>query len=107
MRPSVDVQPTADTADAELAKKVQLFLSANRRGFRRVSVWAEGETVRLSGPVESFYLRQLAAALAKRVAGVRYVLDDLEVDQKRLALSEELAPCSSAVNEPLESSASS
>ena len=84
MRPTVDVQPTADTADAELAKKVQLFLSANRRGFGRVSVSAEGETVRLAGPVESFYLRQMAAALAKRVAAVRYVVDDLEVDQEEI-----------------------
>jgi osmotically-inducible protein OsmY len=84
MRPIADIQPTADTVDAELAKKVQLFLSANRRGFRRVSVWAEGETVRLAGPVDSFYLRQMAAALAKRVAGVRHVVDDLEVDQEEI-----------------------
>ena len=84
MRPIADVQPTADTVDAELAKKVQLFLSANRRGFRRVSVCAEGETVRLAGPVDSFYLRQMAAALAKRVAGVRHVVDDLEVDQEEI-----------------------
>ncbi len=40
LRPIADVQSAADTVDAELAKKVQLFLSANRRGFRRVSVWA-------------------------------------------------------------------
>ena len=73
-------QPSTDVAITELAKKVRLFLNANRRGFGRVSVWAEGETVRLAGPVESFYLRQMAAALAKRVAGVRYVVDDLEVD---------------------------
>ena len=82
MRPSVDVQSTVDMTDAELAKKVQLYLSANRSGFGRVNVCVEGETVRLAGPVDSFYLRQLAAALAKRVAGVRYVVDDLEVDQE-------------------------
>ena len=65
MRPVVDVQP--DTADAELAKKVQLFLSANRRGFGRVSVWAEGGTVTLAGRIESFHLRQMAAALWPRL----------------------------------------
>jgi osmotically-inducible protein OsmY len=70
-------------ADADLARNVRLFLGAHRNGFQRITVWAESGTVRLSGPVGSFFLRQMAIAMAKRVAGVRHVVDDLEVDLPR------------------------
>ncbi len=71
-------------ADADLARNVRLFLGAHRNWFQRISVWAESGTVRLPGPVGSFFLRQMAM----RVAGVRYVVDDFEVDLPRQIVSE-------------------
>lgn len=88
MRPSTDVRHAAAVVDGDLAKKVQLFLSANHRGFRQVIVRAEGETVRLAGAVDSFYLRQTAVTLVKRLAGVRRVVDDLEVVQEEIGARE-------------------
>jgi len=70
----------ADITDTELAKKVQLFLSGNRRGLSRIDVYAEQGSVKLSGTVWSFFLRQLAVSVAKRVTGVHGVIDDLLVD---------------------------
>jgi osmotically-inducible protein OsmY len=72
-------QPFASEADGDLAKKVQLYLSANRPGFRQLDIGAKGGTVTLSGSVASFFLRQLAVAATKRVAGVRQLVDDIEV----------------------------
>jgi len=40
---------------------------------------AQGSTVRLSGEVSSFYLRQLALSAAQRVAGVQCVDDNIQV----------------------------
>lgn len=83
MKPTFESEFRVDSADADLARNVRLFLGTHRNGFRRISVWAESGTVRLSGPVGSFFLRQMAIAMAKRVAGVRHVVDDLEVDLPR------------------------
>jgi osmotically-inducible protein OsmY len=69
-----------DEGDKELAKRVRLFLCVNRNGFRRIVVLSEGGVVRLCGLVKSFYVRQMALMLAQRVAGVRQVVDNLEVD---------------------------
>jgi osmotically-inducible protein OsmY len=80
MNPIADAQTSVDATTPDLAKAVRLFLTANRRGFREVSVWAESGTVRLCGPVHSFFLRQMAVTLAKKVTGVHHVIDDLEVD---------------------------
>jgi len=41
--------------------------------------------VRLSGPIRSILLRQLAIALSKQVVGVRRVVDDLEVDREEIS----------------------
>lgn len=69
-----------DEGDKELATRVRLFLCVNRNGFRHIIVSSEGGVVRLCGLVKSFYIRQMALALTLRVAGVRQVVDDLEVD---------------------------
>jgi len=84
MKPATEARSFADAADADLAKAVQLFLNANRTGYRRIIVWAEKGTVSLSGSVRSFFLRQMAVVLARRVAGVRHVVDGLEVDWEEL-----------------------
>jgi osmotically-inducible protein OsmY len=75
--------PFASEADGELAKRVQLTLIANRPSFCRVDVGAQGGTVTLSGMAPTFFLRQLAVATTKRVAGVRQVVDDIEVAHPR------------------------
>ena len=80
MNPMTEKRTTVNATDVELAKKVRLYLTANRHGFRRIDIHADGGLIRLSGPVHSFFLRQLAIATASRVAGVRQVIDDLEVD---------------------------
>jgi len=80
MKPIADAQAFADATDADLVRRVRLFLTANRGGLSELGVWAQSGTIGLSGRVRSFYLRQMAIALAKQVAGVRRVVDDLEVD---------------------------
>jgi osmotically-inducible protein OsmY len=63
----------------DLEHRVKLYLAATRPELACVSVRAQGSTVKLSGQVATFYLRQLALAAARRVAGVQYVADDIEV----------------------------
>jgi hypothetical protein len=41
---------------------------------------AEEETVIFSGSVDSYFLQQMAIALAKQTARVCQIVDDLEVD---------------------------
>lgn len=90
--PIADARPSADATDAHLARQVRLFLSANRASCSRISVRVEEGTVRLSGSVRSFFLRQTAIALAKQLAGVRYVVDDLEVDLEEIGARSEAEP---------------
>jgi osmotically-inducible protein OsmY len=80
MNPVLDIPLPFASADADLAKNVGLCLNGIRGGFQRIGVSASGGTVKLTGFVGSFYLRQLAVETTKHVAGVRHVLDDLEVD---------------------------
>lgn len=70
--------------DAELAGRVRTYLVECRQEFRRLSIWAEQGTVRLSGRVNSFYRRQLALATAQRVDGVVRVVDDMQVPLRPL-----------------------
>ncbi len=63
----------------ELQRRVKLHVAATRTELAKVCVRAHGGTVRLSGQVASFYLRQLALEAAKHVAGVQYVVDEIEV----------------------------
>lgn len=79
-KPIANSGPVAEITDIELANNVRLFLSGNRRGLSQITVFAEQGTTKLSGSVASFFLRQMAISLAMKVAGVRRVVDDLEVD---------------------------
>jgi len=65
--------------EAELERRVALYLAATRPELKRLDVTAQGGTVRLSGQLSTFYLRQLALSAAKRVAGVQCVKDAIEV----------------------------
>ncbi len=73
-------QTVAEVTSPELARKVKLFLHSHRKGFERIKVREDCGVITLSGHVGSFYLRQLAIALARRVAGVQRVTDVLQVD---------------------------
>jgi hypothetical protein len=61
MKPSGEAQCSDNSEDMELARRVQLFQYAKRRGFQQISVGAEARTVGLSGPVGSYFLRQTAS----------------------------------------------
>src|SRR5687768_15443332 len=65
--------------ERELEQRVKAYLLATRAELARVRVRADGSTVKLTGQVATFYLRQLALAAAQRVAGVQCVADDLDV----------------------------
>ena len=81
MKPVTDSDRKCGSADADLETNVRLLLNnSNRKGFQRIIAHAEAGTIRLSGPVGSFFLRQTAMVKAKRVSGVEQVVDDLEVD---------------------------
>lgn len=81
MHTKTETQLPPELMDSSLANRVKLFLVAQRGGFREIGVRAEAGTIKLSGPVTSFFLRQTAIELAKRVAGVRHVIDDLDVER--------------------------
>jgi osmotically-inducible protein OsmY len=75
----------------DLEQRVKLYLAATRRELSRIGVRANGSTVRLTGQVGSFYLRQLALAAAQRVAGVQFVADDIEVALSRREIARQTA----------------
>ena len=66
--------------DDELAKRVSRQLMARMRDLGKLRVQADQGTVCLSGPVGSYYLRQVAIASAMGVAGVRHIADEMQVD---------------------------
>jgi len=80
MKPLEVTRSCPDTTDADLARNVRLVLSTNRNGYRRIRIRDGEGIVRLSGSVDSYFLRQMAIALAKQTAGVRHIVDDLKVD---------------------------
>lgn len=80
MKPLEVTRSYPDTTDTDLARNVRLVLSTNRSGYRSIRIRAEGGTVRLFGSVDSFFLRQMAIALAKQTVGVCHIVDDLEVE---------------------------
>lgn len=75
MNPILDVKSVVELSDAELVKNVRLLLIASRNGFRGISIEADRGVVRLSGPIRSYFLRQTAVVMTKRMAGVRQVID--------------------------------
>jgi len=76
-KPAAEVKQEQDD---ELEQRVRLFMAtSNLPGLRHIAVKVDGSTVILSGQVNTFYEKQLAAKFSRRVAGVIHVLDDLEV----------------------------
>lgn len=64
----------------DLAQRVrQFFDAANLPALRRVRVEVRTDSVVLIGQVSSFYQKQMATEFARRVAGVRRVINLLEV----------------------------
>ena len=70
-------------ADLELALQVRDNLTATRRDLFYVAVLVFNGEVRLRGSVSSYYLRQVAVERARRVPGVRNVLDEMQVEQRQ------------------------
>ena len=66
--------------DGDLQQRVRLFLEAsNLPGLRHIQVEVQDDTVILRGQVRTFYEKQLASRLSRRVAGVIHVVDSIEV----------------------------
>ena len=63
----------------ELRQRVVLHLTSCRTELGGVDVLAEDGSVTLRGELPLFYLRQLAVERARRVAGVRLIVDHIEV----------------------------
>ena len=63
----------------DLARRVRLCLAAQRPELGKLLVEVEGGSVRLAGPVRSFYVRQLALAVVSCIAGVRHIVGEIEV----------------------------
>lgn len=73
---------TLDSAqDRELELRVRTFLfTRGHTALRAVSADVRGGVVTLRGTICSYYLRQVAVGCARRVAGVREVIDDICVE---------------------------
>jgi len=79
--PAVFVSNSSLPADHDLLRRVKTFLSVTHRpGLRLLDVEARGGVVRLRGRVKSFYEKQLSAQLARRVAGVVRLIDEVTVN---------------------------
>jgi osmotically-inducible protein OsmY len=65
--------------DEELRDRVALHLRSCRPELRRVEVLVKDGIVTLRGELSTFFLRQLAAERTRRVAGVRLLVDQIEV----------------------------
>jgi hypothetical protein len=80
--PTVFISNPSVSADHDLLRRVKTFLSvAHRLGLRLLDVEARGGVVRLRGRVKSFYEKQLSVQLARRVAGVVRLIDEVIVNQ--------------------------
>ena len=71
--------PLVHDVDEDLEKRVKLYLSAKHPELGKLLVWVDGGSVRLSGSVSSFHVRQLALSITSHVAGVRHIVDDIAV----------------------------
>ena len=75
-----ETQSSIDASVDDLARRVALTLSQQLGiGSERIHVAAHDGEVVLSGRVGTYYRRQLALAGARRVAGVRRIVDQIEV----------------------------
>jgi osmotically-inducible protein OsmY len=80
---SATLPTPADSEDEYLARKVRNFiLSRIQPASNEVEVNADSGTVILRGRVGSFYHKQLWLSGAQRVAGVRRVIDEIDVSSR-------------------------
>lgn len=90
------------SADADLLLRIGIALAARQRAaWRVVRVAAQNGVVRLEGVVPTFYDRQLILSVARHVAGVLRVEDELAIDEPTVR-RQEVKPVESKL---LESSA--
>lgn len=74
-----------DAGDADLLLRLSITLSTRRRaGWHLVQFAVHNGVVKLAGVVPTLYDRQLIANLARRVAGVLRVHDELSVGEPSL-----------------------
>ncbi len=70
----------ASAENTELQQRVAQYLRvAQRTSLHNLSVAVHNETVTLVGTVGTYYEKQLAQEIVRRVAGVRHVINLLEV----------------------------
>lgn len=68
------------SADRDLERRVVNYLWGRQvPSLRRVEVLSQDGRVRLRGRVRSFYEKQLCQQSCRRVAGVRELIDEVEV----------------------------
>lgn len=72
-------EPPPSRADAEIAREVQADLARHLRGQHRIQVDVRGGTVYLVGAVASLDQKWLAEEVAWWTAGVRDVVNELQV----------------------------
>jgi hypothetical protein len=78
--PVSQTQPFLAEHNAALITRVQLLFAAQAiPAFRRIVIEAQQGHVTLRGALASYYHRQLAVALVRRIAGVIHVIDQLDV----------------------------
>lgn len=78
---NVEPQPLQVAADEELRQRVCRYLAhSGHYPVRTLDVCATNGIVILRGTVPTYYVRQLAIACAQRVAGVRSVVDEIQID---------------------------
>jgi hypothetical protein len=65
--------------DEDLRQRVVLYLSLCRPELQGIVVSAKDGTVTLMGEVPTYYLRQLSIERTRHVAGVRQLIDLIEV----------------------------
>jgi osmotically-inducible protein OsmY len=76
----VCIEQLRSDCDHDLRRRVVNYLVGRQvPSLRRIDVRATGGTVTLRGVVRSFYHKQLCLHCCRRVAGVRQLVDEVEV----------------------------
>jgi osmotically-inducible protein OsmY len=82
----IGTQSEVDPSDLDLTRRVTTFLSTRHRpGLRTLEVESRNGVVTLRGRVSTFYEKQLSAQLARRVAGVVRLVDQVVVSQRPIS----------------------
>lgn len=77
---TLSFEPPTNAGDRDLEQRVRAFLFDRGYGaLRRVKVEASNGVVALRGNLPSFHMRQLAVECTKRVAGVRDLIDCIQI----------------------------